>query len=72
MILACISSNVSAVYDDFATRISETVGFAGLQNCGGEKFHKGAKRRLVFFVARAANGGEAYTVLLCAGLVFYI
>jgi len=30
-----ISPNVLVVYDDLATRISETVGFAGLLNCGG-------------------------------------
>jgi hypothetical protein len=35
--LAFLSHNVLAVYDDFATQISETEGFAGLQNCGGDK-----------------------------------
>jgi hypothetical protein len=39
--LGTISYNVLAVDDDFATRISETEGFAGLQNCGGEKPYKG-------------------------------
>jgi len=36
-------------------RISETVGFAGLAKCGGEKPHKGAKRRLRFFGAQTAE-----------------
>jgi hypothetical protein len=36
-----ISLNVPVVYDVFAARISETVGFAGLQKCGGTKHHKG-------------------------------
>jgi hypothetical protein len=49
-----MSSNVSAVYDVFASPKKETVGFQGLQKCGGEKMHKGAKRRLRFFVARTA------------------
>ena len=30
----CISYNVPAVYDGLAARISKTVGFAGLANCG--------------------------------------
>jgi hypothetical protein len=30
------------VYDVFATQISETEGFAGLQKCGGAKLHIGA------------------------------
>jgi hypothetical protein len=55
-------------------------GFAkqrpGRAKCGGEKPHKGAKPRLRFFVARAANGGEAHTVLLgaviFASIVFLI
>jgi hypothetical protein len=56
------------VYDGLATQISETVGFAGLPNCGGRKPHKGRSRasahaRLGFSGARAAQlGGEAYTV----------
>ncbi|MCL2722783.1 MAG: hypothetical protein FWD47_15745, partial [Treponema sp.] len=35
--LTHISHNVLVVYDGLATRISETVGFAGLPNCGGDK-----------------------------------
>jgi len=31
--------------------MSETVGFAGLAKCGGEKRHKGRIARLVFCVA---------------------
>jgi hypothetical protein len=30
-----MSYNVPAVYDGFASPIKETVGFQGLQNCGG-------------------------------------
>ena len=36
-ILAPMSHNVPAVYDVFASPIKETVGFQGLQKCGGEK-----------------------------------
>jgi len=51
------------VTDGFVTRISETAGFAGLQNCGGEKHRKGRSRasahaRPVFFVARTARKGR--------------
>jgi hypothetical protein len=66
-IIGKLASNVPAVDDDFATRKSKTVGFAGLQNCGGEKHHKGRIARLVFFGAQAANGGEALTGLLYDG-----
>jgi hypothetical protein len=38
-----MSHNVPAVYDVFASPIKETVGFQGLQKCGGEKPHKGRK-----------------------------
>jgi hypothetical protein len=41
-----MAHNVPVVYDVFAARISETVGFAGLQKCGGTKHHKGAFQRL--------------------------
>jgi hypothetical protein len=34
-ILAPIAHNVPAVYDVFASPIKETVGFQGLQKCGG-------------------------------------
>jgi hypothetical protein len=44
--------------------------FSQTKICGGEKHHKGAMHRLVFFGARAANGGEAFTGLLAAGLHF--
>jgi hypothetical protein len=44
-----ISYNVPVVTDVFVARISETVGFAGLQKCGGAKRHKGVAR-LQFFV----------------------
>jgi hypothetical protein len=37
-----------------------------------EKNRTKAVARLRFFVARAAEGGEAYTVLLCAVCVFTI
>ena len=30
----CMSHNVPAVYDVFASPIKETVGFQGLQKCG--------------------------------------
>ena len=33
-----MAHNVPAVTDDFATRIGETAVFAGLQNCGEDKF----------------------------------
>jgi len=43
--------------------------FTGAKKCGGAKSHKGrssalAHARLRFCVARAAEGGEAYTDLL--------
>jgi hypothetical protein len=37
-----MAHNVPAVYDVFASPIKETVGFQGLQKCGGEKPYKGA------------------------------
>ena len=37
-----MSPNVLVVYDGLATRISETVGFAGLPNCGGVR--RGSER----------------------------
>jgi hypothetical protein len=40
--------------------------FTGAKKCGGAKHHKGAQSRLVFCVARAAEGGDAVTVLLSA------
>jgi hypothetical protein len=43
--------NVPVVYDVFAARMSETVGFAGLQKCGGDKTARRALARLRFFVA---------------------
>jgi hypothetical protein len=67
-----MSHNVPAVYDVFAVAIKECGAFQQPQKCGGEKPHKGAKRRLGFFVARAAKGGEAYTDLLCDVPVLYI
>jgi len=54
--------------------------FTGAKKCGGAKRHKGrssalAHARLPFCVARAAEGGEAYTDLLSAGFalanIFY-
>jgi hypothetical protein len=43
-----MSHNVPAVYDVFASPIKETVGFQGLQKCGGEKPHKGRSPTVVF------------------------
>jgi len=48
-----MSPNVLVVYDGLATRIGETVGFAGLPNCGGDKIAQ-RRSRLRFFAARAA------------------
>jgi hypothetical protein len=45
--------NVPAVYDIFASPIKETVGFQGLQKCGGEKPHKGRRPTAVFRSPRA-------------------
>jgi hypothetical protein len=57
-----MSHNVPAVYDVFAR---PNKGFAkqrpGRRKCGGEKPHKGAKRRLGFFVAQNAARHFAYT-----------
>jgi hypothetical protein len=60
-LLVFISSNVPAVNDGLAARISKrknikyhsypVFALAGLTNCGGEKYHKGRIARLVFFVA---------------------
>jgi hypothetical protein len=47
--------NVPAVYDVLAARIRKCAAFPGPSKCGGEKSHKGAMRRLRFFVARAAH-----------------
>ena len=61
-----MSHNVPAVYDDFATRISETEGFAGLQNCGGDKTTQRRQAPTVVFRSPSRFSGEAYTVLLYA------
>jgi len=62
--LGQMAFNVPAVYDVFAVAIKEREAFQQPQKCGEAKYHKGAKPRLVFCVARAAEGGEAYTDLL--------
>jgi hypothetical protein len=52
-ILGSIAYNVPAVYDVFASPIKETVGFQGLQKCGGEKTHKGHRPTAFFRSPRA-------------------
>jgi hypothetical protein len=50
-----LAHNVLAVNDWFLLCDKENAQhFTQNKNCGGEKYHKGAMRRLVFFVARAA------------------
>jgi hypothetical protein len=58
-----LAYNVLAVCDVFTVAIKEREAFQQPQKCGGEKPTKGASPT-GFFVARAANGGEAHTVLL--------
>jgi hypothetical protein len=43
-----MTHNVLAVYDVLASPIKETVGFQGLQKCGGEKPYKGRSPAAVF------------------------
>jgi len=42
--LGQMAYNVPVVYDGFVARISETAGFAGLQNCGWRMAWERAKR----------------------------
>jgi len=44
--------------DVFAARISETVGFAGLQKCGGAKYRRGRKPERYF--AEPKNAEQAF------------
>jgi hypothetical protein len=66
IILAPISHNVPAVYDVLTVRMGFAKQRPGRAKCGGEKPHRGAKRRLGFFVAQNAARHFAYTVLLYA------
>jgi hypothetical protein len=50
-----IAPNVPAVYDVLRLRIRALRSNDPCPKCGGEKPHKGALRRMGFFVARAAQ-----------------
>jgi len=54
------------VTDVFATQISETEGFAGLQKCGGTKCHKGACADWHFVEPEGANSTRSSYRLLNA------
>jgi len=51
--------------DVFAARISETVGFAGLQKCGGAKYRRGRQPERCF--AEPKNAERHF----CANRVLY-
>jgi len=71
--LKIIAHNVLVVYDGLATQISETVGFAGLPNCGGDKTAQRRLRRLWFFVARAALWRRSiYNPVKCRFLIYIL
>jgi hypothetical protein len=66
-----MSHNVPAVYDVFASPIRETAGFQGLQKCGWNEPWE--RSDLGDWNPGAAEGGGAYTDLLCAvGFAFII
>jgi len=54
-----IALNVLVVYDGLATRISETVGFARLPNCGGEKCRRGQSPNRYFSANRVLGASFA-------------